>query len=432
MWRALKHLESRDAEFTVRLDPDMSYDDMVLFLVRNPDALCDVTHLTIASRQDSRGLSLQFGVGYGVPDPKRQVWRVSNPLELSTAVWSILSSRCSHACVAVDNRSRFMDAGTSPMDVTEYIRRYGADYEAFQSGQGVGVLTLFDGDLIMIDVHLDFFDTEEDMEGLMAGMASIALSPSNSGSVEERIVYIQNAISSGTRYLCTGRDSDHSAVSLVSSGEGVCQAIAALTHLFLRISGIPSRVICGDAYSDDFGWGPHAWCLVRMDDGRWLHLDNTATLGFTATDASQVLMDDAEASKIRTWNHSWYSAASNDATNARMMSMSHSVFAFCPEADVVAVNGAVVRMPGTEPPMVVDGGRLMFDAWALIRMVGGVCKLNSSHGLLEAWIPGTGTMVAAPCVVAGADHAYVDKAGLAALGFATRQRQDGIIVVGVM
>ena len=55
----------------------------------------------------------------------------------------------------------------------------------------------------------------------------------------------------------------------------VCQGYANLFYRLANDAGIDCRIITGTAYGGNGVWGPHAWNIVKMDDGNYYCLDAT-------------------------------------------------------------------------------------------------------------------------------------------------------------
>lgn len=76
-----------------------------------------------------------------------------------------------------------------------------------------------------------------------------------------------------------------SAVDTLKSGEGECQAHANLFAALARAAGIPTKVISGIVYSEDFGgFMYHAWNEVYL--GQWISVD--PTMGEFPADATHL------------------------------------------------------------------------------------------------------------------------------------------------
>ncbi|MDO5708024.1 MAG: S-layer homology domain-containing protein [Andreesenia angusta] len=65
----------------------------------------------------------------------------------------------------------------------------------------------------------------------------------------------------------------HSPYSIVSSGEGVCQAYALLNYRLLKELGYNALYVIGEAHNKNYD-GPHAWNLVQIGQN-WYHIDTT-------------------------------------------------------------------------------------------------------------------------------------------------------------
>lgn len=163
-----------------------------------------------------------------------------------------------------------------------------------------------------LDVTADYFTSSKDANDLICVAAEIGAKLKEQVGDRptlQRIIHVyQKWINSTFRYERTGRPEDHSAVALMRSRTGVCQAIAALTVLVLPHMGLLTQYISGQGGGRE-GLAPHAWNVVRVpapgndpaleDQMQWYHVDFTfgmngatphtlnpvSTLSFQATHA---------------------------------------------------------------------------------------------------------------------------------------------------
>ncbi len=100
----------------------------------------------------------------------------------------------------------------------------------------------------------------------------------------------------------------HSPYSIISSGEGVCQAYALLNYRILLEMGYNVLYVTGDAHNRSYS-GPHAWNLVQLG-GNWYHIDPTWDDPipdiFNRVSYDYFLLTDAEMSKDHNWDTNAY------------------------------------------------------------------------------------------------------------------------------
>lgn len=101
------------------------------------------------------------------------------------------------------------------------------------------------------------------------------------------------------------KDFDHTIAGPMIYHTSVCEGYARVFDVYMKYMGIPSKYISGK--SADTGNG-HAWNLVKMEDGKWYHVDVT----WNDKDSEFVvgykyfLLTDKEIEASRTWTRKSY------------------------------------------------------------------------------------------------------------------------------
>lgn len=90
----------------------------------------------------------------------------------------------------------------------------------------------------------------------------------------EKISEVQRFFTRQFKYRDSGQSEDHSAVDLMRSGAGVCQAIATMATIILPFMGVPCLYVSGEGFSG-IQWGPHGWNVVKNPEGKWIFVDFT-------------------------------------------------------------------------------------------------------------------------------------------------------------
>lgn len=139
-----------------------------------------------------------------------------------------------------------------------------------------------------LDATADHFTPAKDTNDLICVAAEIgAKLKAHLGErpTLQRIIHVyQKWINATFHYQRTGQAEDHSAIALMRSRTGVCQAIAALTVLVLPHLGLLTRYVSGQGGGRE-GLAPHAWNVIRVpapgcdpaleEQLQWYHVDFT-------------------------------------------------------------------------------------------------------------------------------------------------------------
>lgn len=182
---------------------------------------------------------------------------------------------------------------------------------------------------------------------------------------------------------------DHSAINLLQSREGVCQAIAALAVKVLPYMGIEAVYISGKG-NGGHGWGRHAWNAVLIGN-RWIHVDFTFSLNTLSLPSTRTKFE----SKLFGVSHKWDSKLyGNEALNYRWKLQNE----LCDEEMKVIINSPIcvfggVQIENTSEVLIRKDGRLWIDIMSLIRMLGGSCEVISNKDELNVCLSNQRTII---------------------------------------
>lgn len=125
---------------------------------------------------------------------------------------------------------------------------------------------------------------------------------SQSSSVEEQVIYVNNAIIDNTVYTAATGNNEHVRTSYgaLVKGESLCEGYARAVKTVLDTLGIKSVLVQGSYRAPDGSDNLHMWNYVQID-GKWYGLDATANDGMKGgTDSTKYLLADK---KVMGQNH---------------------------------------------------------------------------------------------------------------------------------
>lgn len=167
---------------------------------------------------------------------------------------------------------------------------------------------------------------------------------------------------------------DHSAISLLKSRTGVCQAIAALAVKILPYMGIHAIYVTGQGKGMN-GWGPHAWNAVYLDH-RWVHVDFTFSLNSLWLPSSQTKYGAYMFSKSHRWSQIEYSEKAMSAKYEMFRKNTSGRIRMLYETGSFEFNGVRIA---SKSITLMEGyqGKKWVNLFYFLRFIGGSCE----------WIP---------------------------------------------
>lgn len=223
------------------------------------------------------------------------------------------------------------------------------------------------------EFHVDYMATPKAVNDLRCTCAVIARDLLNglgeAASFTDKLYALQQFFSRQFRYRDSGRSEAHSAVDLLRTGMGVCQAVASLATAILPFMGIPCLYISGEGYSGS-DWGPHGWNVVRSPAGRWLFIDFTFGLNSVLFPPSTI---NGVARKCFLRNHRWDAERHTEAQFEKAQEQINRVNATCFS---LRVNRNLFSMDGIQvsagnPVLRKKEQDFSIDLVMLFRLIGG-------------------------------------------------------------
>ena len=161
-------------------------------------------------------------------------------------------------------------------------------------------------------------------------------------SFSDKIRAVQKFFISHFKYRDSKGSNAHSAVDLLRSGEGVCQAIASAACLILPWIGIDCLFVSGEGFDGD-KWGPHGWNAVKTPEGNWVFVDFTFGLNTFVFPPSTI---NKIAEKRFAMNHRWdaeqHSEKAFEATLSWIAKSNATVFTVFPDKTEFFMDGISV------------------------------------------------------------------------------------------
>lgn len=228
-------------------------------------------------------------------------------------------------------------------------------------------------------MYLSSGKEKNDLICVCAEIAGILLGRLNNPNDEiEKVKAVDEWVKKTFDYRQTESPRDHSAVGLLSTRGGVCQAIAALATIILNYMGVAALYISGDGYGSG-GWGPHAWNAVKIG-GEWIHVDLTFSMGSLRLPSTRTLAE----KKLFMYSHRWDRQNINDITlDAEWDSLYRRKSLVCLETDKDRFNIDGITVISGYPIMKKNQRNLFVDMGLLVRLLGGGVELDSAKNNLN-------------------------------------------------
>ncbi len=140
---------------------------------------------------------------------------------------------------------------------------------------------------------------DQTVVGKANSIVAEVITPDMSTYARARVLH--DWLTENANYDYTFTNSDAAGVLL--RGTGVCESYARAYLMLCTIAGIDCIYVSGDGYSTDH-WVAHAWNMIKLDDGKWYHVDCTwddpGTGGYENHD--YFCIDDEQMAKDHRWN----------------------------------------------------------------------------------------------------------------------------------
>ena len=225
-----------------------------------------------------------------------------------------------------------------------------------------------------MEFNINYMSSPKSINDLRCTCALIAKDllnqPGASRSFENCLLQVQRFFTKQFRYMDSGQSEAHSAVDLMRSGTGVCQAIAAMATIILPFMGIPSLYISGEGYSG-YDWGPHGWNAVKSPSGRWFFIDFTFGLNSILFPPSTI---NAPATKRFLKNHRWdvnkHSEEQLERTLSVITRIKATTFTIRPNKQTFIMDGIMVSA-GRQLLQINEDNHYTLDLVFLFRLLGG-------------------------------------------------------------
>lgn len=199
----------------------------------------------------------------------------------------------------------------------------------------------------------------------------------------EKIYTFDRWVRQNFEYKSTSQIEDHTAINLLKSRSGVCQAIAAIAVLVLSYMGVKVLYVSGEGKGND-GWGPHAWNTAFVN-GQWIHMDFTFSMNSLRLPCTKSVVEEKFFVKTHRWDKKEYSSRSMASKWESICWNKENGVNIIVNAESCRINGVEVKF--SSKLLVKDGNRILVDLASIIRLMGGGIEL----------IPDTGTINVCVC-----------------------------------
>ena len=224
-----------------------------------------------------------------------------------------------------------------------------------------------------VEFHVNYMAEPKAINDLRCTSAVIArdllnqLSPS--ATFTDKLFATQKFFTRQFNYRDSGQSEAHSAVDLLRSGAGVCQAIASIATIILPFMGIPCLYTSGEGFSGS-DWGPHGWNVVKSPEGEWIFIDFTFGLNSVLFPPSTI---NKTARKRFLKNHKWdtdrHSEAAFEYALSHITEINATSFTIRPNKHMFSMDGIAVSVG--RQVLRTAGEGYSIDLVFLFRMVGG-------------------------------------------------------------
>lgn len=233
----------------------------------------------------------------------------------------------------------------------------------------------FAGKTLTLTPAVRYMSTEKEVNDLRCIASDIAENlkkdlPKDINTLDVLRIY-QNWLSRFFVYKNTGDTRDHTAVGLLKTRQGVCQAVSALSMVILPHLNIPARYVSGEGYSGS-DWGAHAWNAVFVND-TWQHIDFTFGLHRRMTPNTFTISRETRFRETHRWDEALFNSALFRNIETRENALQNASIHLFPAAPNKAeIGGVTVLSP--QPLFTNHGVRLMI----LLNLLGGGCEILDS------------------------------------------------------
>ncbi|MDD7409527.1 MAG: transglutaminase domain-containing protein [Anaerovoracaceae bacterium] len=339
-------------------------------LIDNPAVTASIAGFSAGARFFRSGrIEASFEVSYE-PVPKgAPVFQCRDQFELDTAVSTALRLHLPDIIILIDNRSRKVDPNRAVSLYRKAQEFVGEELQTHQSNStGFGTRALFDGAIIVLKIHNDYFDSARDVNAMSCLLAiqADAIVDKTRGNTEQTLNEIMYWMRENVVYKKTRRTSDHSAVGLIKNHTAVCQGIAAYACQLLNYCGIDARYVSGQGFSGTV-WDSHGWNMVKVN-GVWRHIDYTFELG---GHSASIIKPAKEFCRDHRWDRNIYSPERSDRLVNSRNTLRRSVLTFMPDRHCFSINGCIVDTSHFIQMCLVRSGRVMVAPAAVAAMLGG-------------------------------------------------------------
>ena len=231
-------------------------------------------------------------------------------------------------------------------------------------------------------INARYFSSPKELNDLICVSAEIAdllnKKVRNRSNDFEKIYIFDRWVRKNFEYKSTSQIKDHTAINLLKSRSGVCQAIAAIAVLVLSYMGVEVLYISGEG-KGNAGWGPHAWNSVFVN-GHWIHMDFTFSMNSLRLPCTKSGIEERFFIRTHRWDKKGYSSRSLDSKWKSICWNKGNGANIIVNAESCRINGVEVKF--SSKLLVKDGNRILVDLASIIRLMGGGIEL----------IPNTGTI----------------------------------------
>ena len=236
-------------------------------------------------------------------------------------------------------------------------------------------------------INARYFSSPKEFNDLICVSAEIAgllnKKVRNRSDDLEKIHIFDRWVRKSFEYESTSQMEDHTAINLLKSRRGVCQAIAAIAVLVLSYMGVKVLYVSGEGKGKR-GWGPHAWNSAYIN-GQWIHMDFTFSMNLLRLPCTTSGIKEKFFVKTHRWDKKEYSSRSMDSKWKSICWNKEKGVNIIVNAESCRINGVEVKF--SSKLLVKDGNRIFVDLVSIIRLMGGGVEL----------IPATGTINVCVC-----------------------------------
>lgn len=236
-------------------------------------------------------------------------------------------------------------------------------------------------------INARYFSSPKELNDLICVSAEIAgllnKKVRNRSDDLEKIYIFDRWVRKNFEYKSTSQMEDHTAINLLKSRSGVCQAIAAIAVLVLSYMGVKVLYVSGEGKGNR-GWGPHAWNSAYIN-GQWIHMDFTFSMNSLRLPCTKSGIEEKFFVKTHRWDKKEYSSRSMDSKWKSICWNKEKGVNIIVNAESCRINGVEVKF--SSKLLVKDGNRILVDLASIIRLMGGGIEL----------IPNTGTINVCVC-----------------------------------